>query len=78
MQHKWEHERQLKKLQRDLEKLREPTPEEREQMTALKTEIERESALLNTYQSISKQLDAAARVDDAKALRGNLDDLLQR
>ena len=77
LERKWQQERRLKGLERDLDRLRRPREQDASEMTSLRGELAYEQRLLKTYQQLSRQLDEADTVASARELRTDLDRLLE-
>ena len=73
---KWRQERRLNELQRDLERLRKPNEQETERMRTLRAELAYEDKLLTTYRELSRRIDQADDLTQARGVREDLDRLL--
>lgn len=76
LEEKWRQERRLNELQRDLERLRKPNEQETERMRTLRAELAYEDKLLTTYRDLSKRIDQADDLTQARGVREDLDRLL--
>lgn len=76
LEEKWRQERRLNELQRDLERLRKPNEQETERMRTLRAELAYEDKLLTTYRDLSRRIDRADDLKQARGVREDLDRLL--